>query len=152
MEPHITLLAPDHPLLEPGEARATFTTLELGIAPFRISAHRLHRFSRHHRHTVVLAPDNPVPLTHLFNTLITSCTWQETMASARRSYQPHITLVNQVPEDRLKNIERQLEAIKPTINFECRELVLYAKQTRWPAWQELARLSLGEKQHFDRHN
>ena len=137
MDPHITLLAPDRPTLPTDNASASFKNLELDQPPFLIRAHRLHRFSRHHRHTLVLVPANPTPLTHLFNAVIAGCGWQETSASTRRVYQPHITLVNQVHDHQLALIESRLKNPNLTVGFECTELVLYAKQARWPAWHEL---------------
>lgn len=142
MDPHITILAPGRPAQDPDEASKTFASSGLEVPSFHIFAHRLQRFTRHRRHTLVLAPDNPDALTNLFIAVLAKCKWQETSASTRRQYQPHITLVNQVSDAQLAVIENQLSALDPGVEFNCQTLTLYAKQTKWPSWQPLQSLSL----------
>ena len=142
MDPHLTVLAPSRPLLPLAEAGLAFSAIELRIPPFNITAHHAQRFSRHRRHTLVLVPNDATRLTDLFNTLIAQCTWQETAASIKRPYQPHITLAHQVPDHQLSQVEAALTSNTLTVDFECTQVVLYHKQASWPRWQELRSVTL----------
>jgi 2'-5' RNA ligase len=86
----------------------------------------------------------------VFNSLISNLanlnTWQDATATTKRPHIPHITLVNQVPTSDLAAITKSFDASNNLkIHFECTSISLFAKDSRWPSWQELAQASLAKK-------
>jgi 2'-5' RNA ligase len=145
MDPHITVLAPDTPLVPANEAIDLFCRLELPATPFSITAHTLTVFERRHSRTFVLAAEPKLKLQELFATITKQTSWQNTGQSRKYPYEPHVTLVNQVPADTWETIYRGLARAKPSLSFECRTICLYTKAARWPRWQLLASIDLAHR-------
>jgi 2'-5' RNA ligase len=142
IDPHITLLAPDLPLLSFEEAAKAFHTAALTSSGFTIQASRLDRFVRHGRHTLVLRPEPQDWILDLFNELLKVTSWQRTNASTKREYVSHITLANQLTEKSADLAEAELSNQNLSVQFSCNTLTLYAKQPSWTRWQELASKTL----------
>ena len=142
MEPHITLLAPGRPLCDPEEAVTQFRILRLAIPPFTITSSRTTMFERRHHSTVILEVHPKPALKLLVSKLVAASTWQVTSATTKRPHIPHITLVNQVPVQRRTQTIQDLKSVKISIHFECTSITLFAKESRWPHWTELAQLPL----------
>jgi 2'-5' RNA ligase len=138
MDPHITVLAPDQPLLDPERAAKAFGDTTFGIRPFDVQFRRIERFSRRQLHTLVLRPDPEAPLTQLFQAVVAKCTWQSTKASTKREHVSHITIANQLPNALTGQAEARIKALRLNVSFRCDKLTLYAKQAKWPQWQPLA--------------
>jgi len=139
MDPHITLLAPDHPRLPSAKAAAAFASMGLGLCAFPIRFSSIGAFERRHATTFVLLPESRVLLTDLFASVLEHAAWQDTAASTKRSYEPHITLANQVPATSAPHVRSDLDRLNLNIGFVCNTVALYQKEANWPQWQELAR-------------
>jgi 2'-5' RNA ligase len=142
MDPHITLLAPDHPLLPFDEAAAAFVSAELKMSHFIITANQPDHFSRRHHRTLVLRAEPQATLAKLFFSLTSASVWQSTLASTRRDYVSHITIANQLPILTAPEAETALTKLALSVVFDCRLITLYAKRSNWPKWQELAHKQL----------
>jgi 2'-5' RNA ligase len=138
MDPHITLLAPGRPKLSPEEAAQAFRILRLTIPSFIITSTRISVFERRQRSTVVLEVHPRGALNLLATQLIESCSWQDTSSTTKRPHIPHITLVNQLPRSRLNDVINSITLTDLPYKFECTSVTLFAKESRWPRWRELA--------------
>jgi 2'-5' RNA ligase len=142
MAPHVTLMAPDRPLMLPGAAASAFAALDLGLPAFTTRFNTVSIFERRHTSTFVLLPQSRSPLATLFAAVLTHANWQATTASTRRPYEPHITLANQVPGSTAPSLRTDLTDLNLDIEFPCTTIALYQKEASWPQWQELARYKL----------
>jgi 2'-5' RNA ligase len=138
MPPHITLLAPGAPLMDPADAVAAFSGAALPESNFTWHTRGVTRFNRRHRTTLVITPDDPLPLQRLFDQLVRNAPWQNTDTSTGRNFEPHITLINQLPTEDLPAATAVLESCDLGISFTPEHLCLYHKQTSWPEWKVLA--------------
>jgi 2'-5' RNA ligase len=141
MDPHITLLAPDRPKLPTEEVARSFSNLSLPHR-FSISTSGLLHVTRHQRHTLVLSVAPLDRLHELYGMVVSSCDWQDVAASNRRSYQPHITLFNQLNSEQLRQANARLGTQDLVFEFSCQTITLFAKQTSWPTWRPLATVNL----------
>lgn len=150
MEPHITLLAPDRPRLPSATAATNFASIGLGLRAFPVRFGAIGAFERRHATTFVLLPGSRAQLTDLFAAIFKLATWQDTTASTKRPYEPHITLANQVPVTAAPHVRSDLDRLSLDFEFACDTIALYQKEANWPKWQELARYRLpsGEEQHL----
>jgi 2'-5' RNA ligase len=141
MDPHITLLAPDHPKVSADEAAAAFEARGLSKPAFDITAANINGFRRR-RHTTLVLEASPIrPLADLATELQQDCAWQETATSTRRPYEPHITLVNQLPPPVADTLGK-IQDLKLSVGFKCTEVTLFAKKAAWERWQALSSVSL----------
>lgn len=137
MEPHITVLAPDTPLLAEDEAVTSFMRACSDLRGFNVRASQLRHFARRNQRAIYLKPLPMKPLMELFDTMLDRATWQKTDASTKRSYHPHITLVTQLPTEAAVEAEEQLQSLNLDFRFECSKVSLYAKQKTWAEWKVL---------------
>jgi 2'-5' RNA ligase len=142
MPPHITLLAPDTPTLEPEAAKSEFMAAPITQTRFVWETGTITTFERRNRNTVVLLPADSSPLKMLFNQLLISATWQKTGTSTGREYTPHITLVNQVPTHDLPAAMEDLRSTDLVISFTIDAIRLYNKQSSWLHWKIVAEKEL----------
>lgn len=142
MAPHITVLAPDTPLMPETEAALAFMRACSDLQGFRVRANQLRHFARRDQRAIYLRPLPSKPLLELFDKLLNRATWQEVVASTRRPYHPHITLVTQLPTLDAIDAEEQLQSLNIDINFDCTKICLYAKQKNWPKWKVLVECPL----------
>ena len=138
MDPHITVLGPDRPRLSPEQAAAAFTAAPIASGAFRVRFAHIGTFRRRHSSTLILLPDSKSYFHQLFESTRNAATWQDTITSLKRPYEPHITLANQVHEAAAPRIREQLLELnlEPEFTLDC--VSLYAKQAHWPRWQLLA--------------
>jgi 2'-5' RNA ligase len=146
MDPHITLLAPDRPVTSVEQAAYDFATCALPVSAFTISAHTIGRFDRRHHSTLTLVPNEHAPLQQLFQALLLANTWQDPGTSTRRTYEPHITLANQLDPQQGDAAETYLRRLHLNVSFLCDAIQLFCKQTAWPKWQVVASRLLPQQQ------
>src|SRR6266404_146226 len=70
IDPHITLLAPDQPLLPIDEAATAFAKILLSSPRISIRASRIGSFQRKHTRTLVLIAEPALQLRRLFRALV----------------------------------------------------------------------------------
>jgi 2'-5' RNA ligase len=138
MDPHITVLAPDRPLMPKGEAADSFLKACVGLQGFTVQTTQLRHFTRRNSRIIYLRLLPDLPIQNLFKIILDKTSWQDTLASEKRPYHPHITLVNQLPTNEAVEAEEELHALNIELSFTCTKVCLYAKQQSWPQWEALA--------------
>jgi 2'-5' RNA ligase len=147
INPHITLLAPDRPLMSFDDAAKSFQTAFSESTEFLIRAKLVKHFAHRNHRVLFFSPTPKAPLLKLYRTALNRSPWQETTASIKRAYYPHITLASHLPTNKSIQIEEELQALRLDLQFNCTKICLYAKQQNWQRWQQVAESTLCKSQN-----
>jgi 2'-5' RNA ligase len=140
--PHITLLPPDRPLVDPDEAARRFAALVIPTRAFVSTASRILKFDRGSKHTLALEPSPRSKIKSLRRRLEKNCDWQQVSQPSKHPYAPHITLVNQIDDAGLRHAQEQLQSMALSSEFYCQRVALYCKEASWPKWKLLTQKML----------